>query len=236
MNGEKLRTALSRANMTQGELAELMGVSSNTVWRWAAGKVEPSDKTKKKMASLLNCSTAYFMDETDDPSPLEPQSKVEPRIFKDASQVGEKVLMIPVVSGIKACCGNGNLYAHNVEWEMTSVYPIRESELIGYSWQTKDFKIIEVEGDSMAPRIEDGAWLLFAAGIEAENGDIVVAMCNGRIMVRGIEFDKEGGITLRAINESYLDKKVREEEEFYVLGTVIGEVPRKGFKLIGKIY
>ncbi len=69
MNGEKLRSALSRANMTQGELAELMGVSSNTVWRWAAGKVEPSDKTKKKMASLLNCSTAYFMDETDDPTP-----------------------------------------------------------------------------------------------------------------------------------------------------------------------
>nr|WP_321500030.1 helix-turn-helix domain-containing protein [uncultured Dethiosulfovibrio sp.] len=69
MNGEKLRSALSRANMTQGELAELMGVSSNTVWRWAAGKVEPSDKTKKKMASLLDCSTAYFMDETDDPTP-----------------------------------------------------------------------------------------------------------------------------------------------------------------------
>ncbi|MCF4150858.1 XRE family transcriptional regulator [Dethiosulfovibrio sp. F2B] len=236
MDGERLKNLRIKANLSQEGLAEILGVNQATIGRWEKNKNSPDDDMKKKLALFFKCSVAYLMGETDDPAPLDPQNKVESRIFKDPSQVGEKVLMIPIVSGVKACCGNGNLYAHDVEWEMTSVYPIRESELIGYSWQTKDFKIIEVEGDSMAPRIEDGAWLLFAAGIEAENGDIVVAMCNGRIMVRGIEFDKEGGITLRAINESYLDKKVREEEEFYVLGTVIGEVPKKGFKLIGKIY
>jgi len=235
-SGERLKKLREQRGKKQQELAKITGVSVDTVGRWEADTSAPNTDKLALIQEFLETSYDYLMGETDDPAPLDPQSKVEPRIFKDPSQIGEKVLMIPIVSGVRACCGNGNLYAHDVEWEMTSVYPIRESELIGYSWQTKDFKIIEVEGDSMTPRIEDGAWLLFAAGIEAENGDIVVAMCNGRIMVRGIEFDKEGGITLRAINESYLDKKVREEEEFYVLGTVIGEVPRKGFKLIGKIY
>ncbi|MCF4114716.1 MULTISPECIES: XRE family transcriptional regulator [Dethiosulfovibrio] len=233
---ERMKSLRTQAGLNQKDLADMTGLSRNTIINYEGNKRNPDANSLKLIAQALGTTSSYLNGETDDPAPLEPQNKVESRIFKDPSQVGEKVLMIPIVSGVKACCGNGNLYAHDVEWEMTSVYPIRESELIGYSWQTKDFKIIEVEGDSMAPRIEDGAWLLFAAGIEAENGDIVVAMCNGRIMVRGIEFDKEGGITLRAINESYLDKKVREEEEFYVLGTVIGEVPRKGFKLIGKIY
>ena len=47
------------------------------------------------------------------------------------------VAWIPITSpDIKACCGAGNLYAEDVEWDIIGHYPVPRHMLLGYSWRT----------------------------------------------------------------------------------------------------
>lgn len=54
--GEKLKAARQAAGLTQGELAEKVGVSQRDISRWENGHREPGVLTVKKMAQALGCS------------------------------------------------------------------------------------------------------------------------------------------------------------------------------------
>lgn len=133
------------------------------------------------------------------------------------------VTWVPVVDGaITVCCGAGTAYAEDVEWNVIGKYPVPTVDLLGFSWALKDggFRIITVEGDSMAPRIEDGDQVLFADA-ELLNGDIGLVRYRGRYMIRGVFFEG-GSIRLQAINKEYEPIIVpREDEDFCILGKVL---------------
>jgi transcriptional regulator with XRE-family HTH domain len=75
MKKDRLKQVIVLAGITMPQLAEEFEVATNTVWRWSAGKSDPSDATKKALAQRLNTSIAYLMGETDNPRRLaEPQS------------------------------------------------------------------------------------------------------------------------------------------------------------------
>ena len=44
-----------KRNLTQKQLAELMGVKQSNISRWEAGTYQPNATTLKKMAGVLNC-------------------------------------------------------------------------------------------------------------------------------------------------------------------------------------
>ena len=54
--GEKLKAARQAAGLTQGQLAEKVGVSQRDISRWENGHREPGVLTVKKMAQALGCS------------------------------------------------------------------------------------------------------------------------------------------------------------------------------------
>ena len=66
MKGENLKLALEKKGTTQRELAEILGCSVNTVWRWCNDKQEVSDKIKKKLSEILNVPVSYLMGESED--------------------------------------------------------------------------------------------------------------------------------------------------------------------------
>lgn len=66
MEKDRLKQAIKKSGRTQIWLANRLGVDVNTVWRWAAGRAEPDDKTKGELALLLGTSIAYLMGESDD--------------------------------------------------------------------------------------------------------------------------------------------------------------------------
>lgn len=41
---------------TQSQLAEKVGVSINTIWRWEANQISPSLKNLKEMSKLFDCT------------------------------------------------------------------------------------------------------------------------------------------------------------------------------------
>lgn len=54
--GKRLRTARSKAALTQSQLAERLGVAQSTVSSWETGTFAPDDATKFRIADLLDRS------------------------------------------------------------------------------------------------------------------------------------------------------------------------------------
>lgn len=54
--GEKLKAARLAAGLTQGQLAEQVGVQQRDISRWENGHREPGVLIVKKMAQALGCS------------------------------------------------------------------------------------------------------------------------------------------------------------------------------------
>ncbi len=52
--GEEIKLARENLGMSQKTLAGLLGVQTQTVWRWEKGEREPSWETMNKIAGLLN--------------------------------------------------------------------------------------------------------------------------------------------------------------------------------------
>lgn len=51
--------------MTLQEIADALGVSLNTVWRWEAGRQSPPDDQKKLIANILDVSVSYLIGEVE---------------------------------------------------------------------------------------------------------------------------------------------------------------------------
>ena len=222
--GEKLRIA--RGKRSQASMAKKSGVSQAFYSEVERGKKTPSLEMLQKMAKALDVPVSYLMGETDDSTPFK-NEKTPPDLSKIGVDVDKKMMLVPVVSGAKACCGNGNMYPESIEWEVDSTIPmpIARKDLDGYSWQSRDFKIIQVEGDSMSPRINDGDHVLFVHGVEVSDGQFAVVLHDDRLFVRALD-RRNGHLILRPVNDGYMAREVREGDDFYIVGLVLYIVPK----------
>ena len=66
MFGEKVKQLREQRNFTQEELAHLVGVHANTISSWENGTI-PNLARVIKLATVLNTTTTYLLDESDDP-------------------------------------------------------------------------------------------------------------------------------------------------------------------------
>ena len=58
--GEKIRTARKIKNISQEELADLVNVSRQTIYKWESGVICPSRKNAEMLCNVLNISMEYF--------------------------------------------------------------------------------------------------------------------------------------------------------------------------------
>ena len=246
VTGEELKRLRKKRGLLQRNVADSAGVSVNTIVDWEKGRYFPEGENLKNLAKILQVSAAYLLGETDDPSPpgardaAQPPQEKSPKLadhLRAVSSVGMAVTPVPVVTKeIKVCCGDGNVYPTEVEWESSGKYCfIYDKDLMGYSWQCDSFRVIIAEGDSMEPRIQDGDYLIFAMGAQAGDGDVAVIRYEGRLMIRGLLFSG-GAITMHPFNKSYQDKTVEEDAEFYILGVVVGKAPKPEIQPIGRVF
>jgi transcriptional regulator with XRE-family HTH domain len=82
--GEQIREARKRYGMNQGELAEKISVSLDTVSRWETGKRMPRAEDLAKLALVLGVSVAYLMGET---SKMLPNQKELKDVIKERRQL-----------------------------------------------------------------------------------------------------------------------------------------------------
>lgn len=211
--------------LSQGDLAQVIGVDVNTIWRWENGRSSPA-RSLQKLAQALDTTTGYLLGETDDPAKPATDRAPAPELPESNVRFTD-VTWVPVVDGaITVCCGTGTAYAEDVEWNVVGKYPVPTVDLMGFSWALRDggFRIITVEGDSMAPRIEDGDQVLFV-DTELLNGDLGLVRYRGRYMIRGVFFEGDN-IRLQALNKEYDPIIVTPDDldNFCILGKVLLKV------------
>ena len=220
--GEQIRERRNFMKLKQDELANSMGVSTKTVQRWESNQQSPRTKELIRLATVLHTTVAFLSGEADNFG----RPVLEEQPVPESNVRTVKTVKIPLIKGvIKACCGKGNAYVNDIQYEIQGSIDIPASELEGYAWQVGPggFHTMQVEGDSMEPRIHDGETILYG-DLPYNNGNFVLVRYDDRLIVRGIWNDHNGHYRLRAVNPDYEDIEVDtsdESKDFYILGKVI---------------
>lgn len=63
--GERLKEIRTEKHLKQSDIAEMLNVSSNTVYAWENDKQEPSMSTLLKLCEILDVSLDYLFGKTD---------------------------------------------------------------------------------------------------------------------------------------------------------------------------
>lgn len=61
-----IRGERSRLDMTQGQLAESLGVAESTIRRWEDGATRPSPQALIDMSGMFGCTIDWLLGRTDD--------------------------------------------------------------------------------------------------------------------------------------------------------------------------
>ena len=247
---ERIKDLRKRRGLSQPELASVVGVDANTIWRWENNKSSPM-RSLNEIASALDVSTAYLLGETDDTTPLyAPRKRGEKADFGiglDDPAERERILqelrerqirarpftgeipeptqphqiLIPIIDQ-EACAGEGFGW-EDVEACATDWLPMPVMDLGGPVGPKSPYAV-RVSGDSMTGvGINDGSFVAINPNVPPVNGDIVYVKWKGRCSVKGF-FDYGDRIELRPANPAY--KSVWLDADAYDQLKVLGNVVR----------
>lgn len=179
MLGDKIKELRGR-EMTQRDLAKKLGISTSAVGMYEQNRREPDLDTLKKIAQVFDISIDSLM-----------EYRHEPLVDTSSAEPISKMYMLPVVG--RVCAGNGVLAAEDI----IGYEPADEKYSDGeYFW-------LKVSGDSMAPRIDDGDFLLIRKQTSVDSGDVGVFVVDGHEgVVKKVVYD-EGSIELISFNPYY---------------------------------
>lgn len=175
-----LKNARKKMKLTQQDVADYIGVNRVTYARYEAGEYEPTFDTLLKLASLFNVSIDYLLGRTAESYPEAPAPSVP----------GSK--WIPVLGRVAAGT------------PIEAIEDILDYEEITPEMAANgDFFALQINGDSMEPKISDKDVVIVRKQDDCESGDIAVVLVNGEdATVKRIKKRPEG-IILAPTNPQY---------------------------------
>lgn len=199
--GEKIKIARITRGLTQEELGNMIGVQKSAIAKYESGRVVNIKRTTlQKIADVLdmNPSDLIFDDYTTS------LSDSGTATVKRIPVLGRVVAGIPI-----------DAIEEVLDWE-----EIPESLA-----RTGEFFALQVKGDSMSPRIQEGDVLIVRRQNDADEGDIVIAQINGDTACVKRLLKQEDGIVLQSFNPAYspmfFSKKAVNEKPVHIIGKVI---------------
>lgn len=201
---ENKREMLSRMRLRRLELgysyqdlADRTGFNKSTLQRYETGKTAklPLDKAEI-IAKALETSVEYLLG-------LEYAEKPSGG-FAD-------VFSIPVFDSVSAGFG---CYADSKAVGSKPTFLENAAEAGEYLW-------INVKGDSMSPKIENGDMILVRRQDSVENGNVAVVMIDDEAVVKKVKYGK-GWIELHSFNPYYPVRRFEKQETQKI--TVVGLV------------
>ena len=193
-----LNFLLKKRGLNQKELADLMGVSKQTVSTWCNGINTPRTEKLDRLCEILDC----------DRNTLLQRSNVSD-LFDIRPVSG--VTMLPVIG--MASAGKGVIAKEDV---IEYVSPDDRYSDREYFW-------IQVHGDSMAPAINDGDLVLVHRQVSVDSGSVGVFIVDGEDgYIKRVEYDAEN-IVLHSFNPYYPDLHFQGPDvlRVYVVGKVV---------------
>lgn len=203
-NTNCLRERRKELGLTMLEVAKAVGVSEATVSRYESGDIKNMRRDRiEKYAKVLKVSPALIIGlEPEDLSP-EPNAVILPQ---------KKIRMVPVFESVAAGMG---AYADDriVDYMPCFIQNDREAE---------NTICVNVCGNSMYPKIEDGDVIQVLKQDWAENGQIAVVLIDGEeAVVKKIEYTANT-VTLISLNPEWAPRIFTgtDREQLKILGVV----------------
>jgi phage repressor protein C with HTH and peptisase S24 domain len=180
--GEKIAAVRKSRGFSQGKLAKTLGWSPSNLARIETGRVSPSIKTLESIASCLEVSSSCFLEK----SPL--SSEIAVIAFASA---GEAVSF----TDLGYPQGGGMYYIDR---------PPLFTDPNGFG--------VEVSGDSMVPKYEDGQVVLVDTRRKPSSGDFaVIGLISGDKYVKRYR-ETQGVVILESVNTLYPPIVVHKED------------------------
>lgn len=179
------------------ELADKTGLSKSTLQRYETGKTVKLPIEKAKIiASALETSVEYLLG-------IESQGEILSEFTN--------VFSIPVFDSVSAGFG---CYADSCAVGYKPTY------LTG-SGSSEDYLWINVKGDSMSPKIEDGDVILVRKQDSVDSGSVAVVMVDDEAVVKKMKYGKDW-IELHSFNPYYPVRRFEKDETLRI--SVVGLV------------
>ena len=199
--GTKIKKFRESRNMTQDELAELLDTTRQSISRYENGERKANQDLLFELASIFKVSLDDFFPVRN----LYDQTNI-------IKVTPENMVAIPVIGTI--ACGDPILADENI---------------IGYRYLLKDRLpkgqtfYLTAKGDSMEPKIPDGADVLIRMQDDVEDGEIAAVLVNGDSEATLKRVKKQGDIVmLVAENNAYAPYIVTEYNPARILGKAVG--------------
>lgn len=193
MNYEELR---KNAKLTKQEVADKLDISLSTYVR-----IEDNpDRASKKVHDQL---MKIFGIDIDDRLAIIRQ--------------GFDLVEVPYYEDVRASMGNGVLnHESSVKKLSFDITMLRE---IYKLYCVKDLSLINAYGDSMSPTIPSDSIVFIQKG-EIPDGAICAALLDGELYIKRLQ--KRPALKLISDNKSYDDIPIGENDNFIILGKVVG--------------
>lgn len=202
MLGDNIKYLRLKQGLTQDFIADKLGYKSyTTIQKWESGVSEPPVKKLRELASIFNID----MDDlaSKDLKNENNNDSEQKRLGKTINVLGRVAAGIPI----------------NAITEIIDTEEISEDMA-----KTGDFFALQIQGDSMEPKISNGDVVIVRQQDDAETGDTVIALINGDDAVcKRLRKYKEG-LELISTNPSYAPLYFDEET-----------IKNKPVKIIGKV-
>lgn len=197
--GERIKKVRKKNKVKQTELAEVLGVTTQMIVNYESNSRGISIEKLKQISDYLSFPLyLFFVDNFD-------------KALSDENKILENNDKVPIIS--KASAGRGAFAREEV---------IDFIELPKKMFSKCDFATL-VEGDSMAPKIENGELAFVRKTDCLETGNIGIFYLNEEIFIKKFFIDAlTNTIKLISFNHNYDEIVISENDDFRIIGRVIG--------------
>lgn len=235
--GAVLRKYRSRHDMNQPKLAEILGVSRNTIINWEADKCRPDFDSIRELSTMLGIPLYELFGLTNDAMPT-PHENILLEQYRQLSAVGQKVVDKVISSMLAEEIDARDAYLQEkffvlpLESTPAAVGPgctfndappeyrfIKEN---GYN-RAAD-ALIRVSGASMEPHYHDGDMVYIKYTNAADDGDDVICSTADGAVIKRVRNHK-----LYSLNRDLPFGEKSEDDHVVILGRVLGIVSEEDF-------
>ncbi|ALX94850.1 repressor [Serratia fonticola] len=228
---DRLNAAMAAANISQGQLAEAIGISQPAVQKMTSGKTKASKKILEIAGALgvraewLSTGSGAMRDEV--VSPHHPDSTIPPEsewgtvdAWDSKTPLSKDDVEVPFLKDIEFACGDGR-----VPEEDYNGYKIRFSKAtlrrVGANTDGSGVICFPATGNSMEPVIPDGA----TVAVDTQNkkivdGELYAINQGGLKRIKQLYRRPGGKVTIRSFNREENGDEEALESELEIVGFV----------------
>lgn len=203
--GERIKNLRKVKDLSLQKVAESLDVNRSSIMRWERGETSKIKRPMiEKLARLFGTSTQYLL------TGCEIEKEKEEWCEENGKEVGD-FCSLPLVGCV--CAGNGLLAEEN----------ILRYEVADKKYSQKEYFYLEVSGDSMSPKLDDGDLILVRKQSSIDSGEVGVFLidgCDG--VVKKVKYDTDY-IELHSFNPYYPVRRFEGEDiqRISVVGKVV---------------